>query len=40
MEVIDTYNQILIKKIKTKVGPRRIGDSKMVVADPNKFKKL
>ncbi len=39
MEVIDTYNQILIKKIKTKVGPRRPGDSKMVVADPNKFNK-
>ena len=38
-EVIDTYNQILIKKIKTKVGPRRPGDSKMVVADPNKFNK-
>ena len=27
------------KKIKTKVGPRRPGDSKMVVADPNKFNK-
>ena len=39
MEVIDTYNQILIKKIKTKVGPRRPGDSKMIVADPNKFYK-
>ena len=38
-EVIDTYNEILIKKIKTKVGPRRPGDSKMVVADPNKFNK-
>ena len=38
-EVIDTYNQILIKKIKTKVGPRRPGDSKMIVADPNKFYK-
>ena len=38
-EVIDTYNQILIKKIKTKVGPRRLGDSKMVVANPNKFNK-
>ena len=38
-EVIDTYNQILIKKIKTKIGPRRPGDSQMVVADPNKFNK-
>jgi len=38
-EVIDTYNQILMKKIKTKIGPRRMGDSKMIVADPNKFNK-
>ena len=38
-EIIDTYNQILIKKIKTKIGPRRMGDSKLVVADPNKFNK-
>jgi len=38
-EIIDTYNQILIKKIKTKIGPRRMGDSKMIVADPNKFNK-
>lgn len=38
-EVIETYNQILNKKIKTKVGPRRLGDSKMVVANPNKFNK-
>ena len=36
-EVIDTYNQFLNKKIKYKVGPRRLGDSKMVVADPTKF---
>ena len=38
-EVIDTYNKILNKKIKSKIGPRRPGDSKMVVADPNKFNK-
>ena len=38
-EVIDTYNKILKKKIKIKFGPRRVGDSKMVVADPNKFNK-
>jgi len=36
-EVIDTYNKILNKKIKSKIGPRRPGDSKMVVADPSKF---
>ena len=38
-EVIDTYNKILNKKIKSKIGPRRPGDSKMVVADPAKFNK-
>jgi UDP-glucose 4-epimerase len=38
-EVIDTYNKILNKKIKSKIGPRRSGDSKMVVADPSKFNK-
>ena len=38
-EVIDTYNKILNKKIKSKIGPRRLGDSKMVVADPTKFNK-
>src|SRR6056300_37053 len=38
-EVIDTYNKILNKKIKSKVGPRRPGDSKMIVADPSKFNK-
>jgi len=38
-EVINTYNKILNKKIKSKIGPRRPGDSKMVVADPSKFNK-
>jgi len=38
-EVIDTYNKILNKKIKSKIGPRRPGDSKMVVANPTKFNK-
>ena len=38
-EVIDTYNKILNKKIKSKIGPRRPGDIKMVVADPSKFNK-
>ena len=38
-EVIDTYNKILDKKIKSKIGSRRPGDSKMIVANPNKFNK-
>jgi len=38
-EVIETYNKFLEKKIKYKIGPRRPGDSKMVVADPSKFNK-
>ena len=38
-EVIDTYNKILDKKINSTIGPRRPGDSKMVVADPSKFNK-
>ncbi len=38
-EVIKTYNQILDKKIKYEIGERRPGDSKLVVANPNKFKK-
>jgi len=36
-EVIDNFNEILDKKISFKTGPRRDGDSKMVVADPDKF---
>jgi UDP-glucose 4-epimerase len=36
-EVIETFNKILDKKIKFKIGPRRPGDSKQVVADPKKF---
>ncbi len=36
-EVIETFNKILDKKIKFKIGPRRPGDSKHVVADPKKF---
>jgi UDP-glucose 4-epimerase len=38
-EVIDVYNRILNKKIKSEIGPRRPGDSKMVVANPSKFNK-
>ena len=36
-EVIDTYNKILKKKIRYKIGSRRPGDSKMVVSNPKKF---
>ena len=36
-EVIQTFNQILDKKINYKIGPRRPGDSKLIVANPNKF---
>ena len=36
-EVIDTFNEILDKKISFKIGPRRVGDSKMIVANTSKF---
>ena len=36
-EVINTYNQILDKKIKFIIGPKRPGDSKSVIANPNKL---
>ena len=39
-EVIETYNKILKKKIKYKIGPKRPGDSKLVVANPDKFNKI
>ena len=39
-KVIDIYNKILNKKIKFNIGPRRPGDSKMIVADPKKFIKI
>jgi UDP-glucose 4-epimerase len=39
-EVIETYNKILEKKIKYKIGPKRPGDSKLVVANPDKFNKI
>lgn len=38
-EVIDTFNQILDKKIKYRIGPRRPGDSQYIVANARKFKK-
>ena len=39
-EVINTFSKILNRKIKFKIGPRRPGDSKQIVANPNKFKKI
>ena len=36
-EVISTYNEILGKKIKFRIGQRRPGDSKLIIANPNKF---
>ena len=37
-EVIQNLNEILNKKIEVKIGPRRPGDSKMVVSQIDKFK--
>ncbi len=37
-EVIENFNKILDKKINFEIGPRRQGDSKMVVANSDKFK--
>ncbi len=39
-EVINTYSKILDKKIQFKIGQRRPGDSKHVVADTTKFKEI
>ena len=39
-EVVENFNQILDKKINYEIGPRRDGDSKMVVADSEKFNKF
>ena len=39
-EVIKTYNKFLEKKIKYRIGPKRSGDSKLVVANPEKFNKI
>ena len=38
-EVIDNFNKMLKKKINYSVGPRRTGDSKLIIADTTKFKK-
>jgi len=39
-EVIENFNQILDKKISYEIGPRRDGDSKMIIANPEKFNKF
>ncbi len=39
-EVVENFNQILDKKISFEVGPRRDGDSKMIVANSDKFNNL
>ena len=39
-EVLDNLNEISDKKIKFKFGPRRSGDSKMIVANTDKFNKF
>ena len=36
-EVIKCFNEILDKEILYKIGPRRPGDSKMLVSNPDKF---
>ena len=36
-EVIENFNQILDKKISYEIGPRRDGDSKMIIANPEKL---
>ena len=38
-EVIECCNKLLKKKIRTKVGPKRKGDSKILVANTSKFMK-
>ena len=39
-QVVENFNQILDKKIDYQIGPRRDGDSKMIIANTDKFKKL
>ncbi len=39
-EVIENFNEILDKKINYEIGPRRDGDSKMIIANPEKFNKF
>ena len=39
-EIIENFNEILDKKINYEIGPRRNGDSKMIVANPEKFNKF
>ena len=39
-QVIDAYNKILKKKINFKIGPKRPGDSKILIANPDKFNQV
>ena len=39
-EVLESFNKVLGKKIKFEIGPRRDGDSEMVVANSDKFNKF
>ena len=39
-EIIENFNQILTKKINFEIGPRRDGDCKMIVSNPEKFNKF
>ena len=38
-EVIKNLNNLLEEDINVKIGPRRIGDSKMIISNVDKFKK-
>ncbi len=38
-EVLESFNRILKTKLNTKIGPRRKGDSKILVADSSKFRR-
>lgn len=39
-DIIKTYNNIIPKKIRFIIGPRRLGDSVKIIANNNKFKKI
>ena len=39
-EVLENFNQILDTKINFEIGPRRDGDSEMIIANPEKFNKF
>ena len=39
-EVLESFSKVLGKKINFEIGPRRDGDSEMVVANSDKFNKI